>query len=239
MPNPPQNLTRDQFIQAVDHVIRERKTAKILGNIEDYGDTLSTPARQAINQQIAEAIAVAGWAPFHKLVDKQHLSEASQSPVPWRFYVLDKPAAGQVLEFIKRTAETSTDPKWARTLQKKIPKLLAGADALVLVTWLPDSTASGQPELTTNNIEHIAASSAAVQNLLLAAEARGFYTYWSSGGVLRDVETFEFLAIPTNQQLLGAIFLVSAEHTPLAPSDGANREKRGTDWVTWLNSDTA
>lgn len=235
MPNPPANLTRDQFVQAVDHVIHERKTAKILGNIEAYSDPLSAEERQAINQLIVESIEIAGWAPFHKLADQQHLIENSQSPVPWRFYVLDKIACGQMIEFIKREAETAPDPKWARTLQKKIPKLLAGADALVLVTWLPDSTMSAQPELTTNNIEHIAASSAAVQNLLLAAEARGFYTYWSSGGVLRDKETFEFLDIPATQQLLGAVFLVAEEHTTLEPWAGANRAKRGTDWVKWLN----
>lgn len=120
-------------------------------------------------------------------------------------------------------------------MQKKIPRLLAGADALIMVTWLPDPSSTGEPELSTNNIEHIAATSAAIQNLILAAEARAMYTYWSSGGVLRDAEIFDFLGIPHTQKLLGAIFLASTEQATIEPAPGANRDKRGEDWFTWLN----
>ena len=235
MVQPPDSLDRGTFIQAVDHVIRERKTAKILSDIQACTDTLDFHERATINAKIREAIELAGWAPFHKMADSSHLQAESNSPVPWRFYVLEKTLCCQILDFIKHQTTTTRDPKWPRTMQKKIPKLLAGADALVIVTWLPDPSPTDQPELTINNIEHIAASSAAIQNLILAAEARGLYTYWSSGGVLRDDEIFAYLGIPRNQQLLGAIFLASVEHTTNAPAAGGNRDKRGRDWVRWLN----
>lgn len=236
MTHPPQTMQREGFVTAVDYIIRERKTAKILGNLEDCGDKLTADQRQAINNQIRESVAVAGYAPFHKMVDSSHHHAESTSPVPWRFYVLEKSLCCVILDYIRQQAETSDNSKWIRTMQKKIPKLVAGADTLVLATWLPDPSTTGQPELTTNNIEHIAAASAAIQNLLLAAEARGFYTYWSSGGVLRDDEIFDLFGIPHTQKLLGAIFLASEEYTTVEPAVGANRDKRGTDWFTWLNS---
>ncbi len=60
-------------------------------------------------------------------------------------------------------------------------------------------------------MEHIAAASAAIQNLLLAATARGISNYWSSGGVLRSAQVFQQLGIPRQQILLGAIFLFPSE----------------------------
>ncbi|NJL48184.1 MAG: hypothetical protein HC929_12750 [Leptolyngbyaceae cyanobacterium SM2_5_2] len=45
-----------------------------------------------------------------------------------------------------------------------------------MITWLPDPPEQGEtPALSENNIEHIAAAAAAVQNLLLAGEARLAY----------------------------------------------------------------
>lgn len=87
----PKDTTRDQFIKTVDHVIRERKTAKILGDIQNCGDTLSVIARNEINNKIREAIKVAGWAPFHKLADSSHLQAETTSPVPCAFMLWKNP----------------------------------------------------------------------------------------------------------------------------------------------------
>ena len=129
------------------------------------------------------------------------------------------------------------DFAWARAWESKIPRILSGSGAVVLATWLPDPSATGgAPELTENNQEHIAAASAAVQNLLLAAEARGLRTYWATGGILKDKDVFGWLGIPANQILLGAIFMAPTELPHDMLETGSWREKRGepSNWSVWI-----
>ena len=64
---------------------------------------------------------------------------------------------------------------------------------------------------TLANMEHIAAAAAAIENLLLAATARGVSNYWSSGGVLRSQIVRQLLAIPPAEIVLGAIFFFPKE----------------------------
>jgi nitroreductase len=235
MAQPPPTLSRDDFVIAIDHIIRERRTAKTLRDPQ-YCDL--TGDFSAFNEAVRVCIDAAGWAPFHKIAHEQaHRQHGMPSPVPWRFYVLDKPACCTVVAHVRRQAEAHPDSNWSRAWGSKIPKLLAGAGACVLVTWLPDPPETDdRPELTENNIEHIAAASAATQNLLLAAEARGLYTYWSTGGIFKDGDMFDRLGIPRNQMLLGAIFLSPADGVYDAVEPGGLRDKRGavSDWSTWV-----
>lgn len=109
--------------------------------------------------------------------------------MPWRFYVLEKSGCCAVLDRLRAQALAQPDSKWSRAWESKLTRVLSGTGTVVLTTWLPEPAPSGgAPELNENNQEHIAAASAAVQNLLLAAEARGLRTYWSTGGILKDVE---------------------------------------------------
>jgi hypothetical protein len=121
---------------------------------------------------------------------------------PWRFYIVEAAACRSLKQDLPQENAG------------KIPAMLAAADALILATWLPNPQPGHQRSVeepsfapTLANMEHIAAASAAVQNLLLAATARGISNYWSSGGVLRSEHVFSRLGIPFNQILLGAIFL--------------------------------
>ncbi len=236
MAQPPQSLTQAQFIQAVDHVINERKTIKVLRAVDECAD-FSDAQQQAMRDILQAILPVAGMAPFHRVAHKTHTQGALSSPVPWRFYVLEKPACCAVLRHIQTQAATQPDSAWARALESKVPKLLAGAGALVLVTWLPDpSENGGQPALSENNVEHIAAASAAVQNLLLAAEARGLYTYWATGGILKEAFMLAHLGIAPSERLLGAIYLAPQDMPHEALEGGALRDKRGdlNTWCRWL-----
>ena len=120
--------------------------------------------------------------------------------------------------------------------------MLAAAEALIQATWLPNpgplpEGASYAPTL--ENMEHIAAASAAVQSLLVAATARGFTTYWSSGGILRGAEVFRWLGIPSEEILLGAVFLFPADPEGATVNPGKLRDKRGRlrDWRRWVTPD--
>ena len=88
------------------------------------------------------------------------------------------------------------------------------------------------------NEEHLAGAAAAIQNLLLAGEARDLQTYWSSGGVLAASECFELCGIPAEQKLLGAIFMFPPQPDTNADiHEGKLRNQRGTpdSWRTWVS----
>lgn len=210
----------------VDGVIRARRTVKVLA------DEAFAPAD--LRGTVEELAATAGWAPFHRVAARVHTESGGlASVVPWRFYLLDAPACRAV-----------RDALLARGDKSKIPRMLATASALVMATWLPNppkGPATGLFEATEENMEHVAAAGAAVQNLLLAAQARGIPNYWSSGGPLRGEEAFRWMGIPAGEILLGAVFLFPADTGGAEVNPGSHRDRRGApaDWSRWVEPDFA
>ncbi len=230
MAETPKNIARDEFVISVEHAIRRRTTKKILGDLEsDWQHPLDDHAelREQFDEQVNRAIALAGWAPFHHSRKAADTAGTEIIHEPWRFYHLDRGSCLALLEKI----DDVLPPDVRRG---KIPGLLSGAGALIQVTWLPESSSEApaevsQSKLELHNQEHLAAASAAVQNLLLAAEAQGLETYWSSGGMLRDERIFELLAIPAGERVLGSIFIappVGLFNGGIDVKPGALRESR-------------
>lgn len=216
---------QDPAAAIVDHVIRERRTVKVLA------DTALDVATD--RAEVEALVASAGWAPFHLLAAQVHRDEgALSSIVPWRCYVLDVAACQALRAWLLARGDAST-----------FPRLLAACTALVLVTWLPDPPAAplSTSELfagTRENMEHVAAASAAVQNLLLAATARGVPTFWATGGPLRTPETFAHLGIPAREILLGAVFLFPTDPGHAEVKVSTLRERRGApaEWSRWVEA---
>lgn len=205
--------------QAVDAVIKARRTDKVLGDL-----TNPAPVPADFSAKVAEIIEVAGHAPFHKEAAGKHRDNGLNSAVPWRFYVLDANACQATLSQMQA---------WGGNFMRgKVPMMMAAAGALIQVTWLPNNEEFGNMP----NLEHVMAASAATQNLLLAATARGIANYWSSGGVLRDAELFNLLGIPTAEQLVGSIFLFPSTEPPLEVFGGKHRGKNTPvgDWSRWV-----
>ena len=206
--------------------IRARRTTKMLAD-----EPLPVSDCRAV---VDELIAVAGWAPFHRPCHKSHHHERADGIEPWRCYALDAAACRSLRERLIADGD-----------QTKLPRMLAAADALVLATWLPNPPRQpldqcGGDELfdpTLENMEHLAAASAAVQNLLLAATERGIANYWSSGGALRSDETFAKLNIPTDQVLLGAVFLFPSETGGVTVNPSKLRDQRcdAGRWSRWVS----
>lgn len=224
-------------VDAVDRVIRARKTSKLMLPLNGQGESAVVWSREhaAALQSMIEGAA---WAPFHRRAhETAHRQGALDSVVPWRFHVLEQSSCQSLLEHLQENAESQPDSKWSRAWQSKIKNMLAACGALVQATWLPDPAADGQePVLSANNIEHIAASGAAIQNLLLAAEARGWSSYWSSGGILRDEEVFDYLGIGRNETLLGSVFLAPTVAQDCNVVQGGLRDQRGPleSWARWV-----
>ncbi len=206
----------------VETAARNRKTVKMLGD----------PARPAPpdgldRAVIEELVEAAGWAPFHR---PAYAAREQGNPVvePWRFTMLDAPACRALLP---RLSEIPKPPG-------KIANMLAVADALLLVTWLPEPSEDGW-QANDFNMEHIAAGSAAIQTLMLAATERGIASYWSSGGALGTAEAFTMLGIEATDVLLGAIFLFPNTSDNAEAVPGKMREKRSAPdaWSRWVTLD--
>lgn len=210
---------------AVDQVIRSRRTRKVLGH-------LRSPAHipHGFREQVEEAVRIAGWAPFHYPADKIHHQNGLDSCVPWRFYALDQQSCLTLAACLLENSAEHVTP------DSTIIRMLAATGSVVLATWLPEPKTT---ELALRmNEEHLAAASAAVQNLLLAGEARGIQTYWSSGGIMAASECFEVCNIPATQKLLGAIFMFPPQTDSIMDiHEGKLRNRRGTpdSWSTWVS----
>jgi len=206
----------------VDTAARNRKTVKLLGD-----PAQPAPIGGLDRATVEELVETAGWAPFHR---PAFAAREQGNPVvePWRFTMLDTLACRALLP---RLSEIPKPPG-------KISNMLAVADALLLVTWLPEPSEDGW-QANDFNVEHIAAGSAAIQTLMLAATERGIASYWSSGGALGTAEAFAMLGIEPTDKLLGAIFFFpeTAKNAEAAP--GKMRVKRSAPeaWSRWVSLD--
>lgn len=207
--------------------IDTRHTLKVLADPEDPW----VGPKPGTRDKLAGLLQTAVQAPFHKPAHEGHRAEPLTSPVPWRFHAIDGQNCRRLLERLQAEDVESG----------KIKNMLAAADGLVLATWLPNPADEplGFQEYagTFANMEHIAAASAAIQNLLLLATAEGWNSYWSSGGILRSEMVFEWAGISLAEILLGAVFLFPADTRDVPAKPGALRDQKGPaeTWSRWVD----
>lgn len=175
---------------------------------------------------LVDAIETAGWAPFHYDRRIDGICE------PWRATLLTHEACRLVAERLPGWLEASGGGAG------KLPAMFAACGAAVVVTWIPERASDGtSPEkFIAINEEHLAASAAFVQNLLLLLTDLDFGTYWSSGGKLRDPAIATHLDIDPDQRLLAIVFVDYPESRDqqVERIPGKLRDKRCTRWLnTW------
>jgi len=204
-------------MKTVDDIAKRRRTVKLL---PDPAAPLPGPGLD--RARVEALLAAAGWAPFHYACAAARGGAGAVEP--WRVHALDKPACTAL---IPRLATLPKPPG-------KIANMLAAADALVLVTWLPEEGGADWAASDTN-MEHIAAGGAMIQTLLLAATEAGIGSYWSSGGVLA-AEAKDMLGIGAGERLLGAIFLWPDAADDVEAAPGKLRERRSgpEKWARWV-----
>ena len=216
------NQKHDSTYDTLQSVIKTRQTMKVLAKLDTPVDI--SPEICAKNRPLVlAAIRVAGWAPFHYARNLDSIAE------PWRFHVLWHPACRKIAsDFLTRFPDSKPN--------NKLPAMLSACGALVIVNWLP------QPELAESreqarqvNEEHLAATAAAVQNLLLLLTAQNMGTYWSSGGQLRTPEMFARLGIRHDERMLAAVFVEFPESSdgPAERLPGKHRSNR-SDAEKWM-----
>lgn len=216
-----------------DIAIKNRKTQKVLVDAPWPIEIDS----EALASTINELLDLAAFAPYHRKCDEIYMQkEHLNSSVPWRAHVLDTKTCRQLIEVIdKHNIQTG-----------KIKNMLSAADALIMMTWLPDvaeEIAERKMEAlpfdgSLRNMEHIAATAAAIQNILIGATAREIPSYWSTGGQLRFLPLRDMLGISLEEVLLGALFLFPSDSAsqPGKIIAGSLREegKEKSSWSRWV-----
>lgn len=225
-------------------VIAQRKTLKVLAAV-NHPVSLSAAITADGDQVVKMAIADAGMAPFHYDRNVDQIAE------PWRVHWIGHSTCRRLSHRLGQWFELKSS--------NKLPAMLAACGSLVLVNWIPQfrQGCSGQrqpdPNLATDaalaenqvgqvaiDDEHLAATAAYVQNLLLLLTAAGLGTYWSSGGQLALPLTFQRLNIGHHEKLLAAVFvdylpLLESATEPVERMGGKHRDRRSEvdRWATF------
>jgi len=170
---------------------------------------------ETIDQKIIEQILEnANWAPNHKRTE------------PWRFVVfsgkgLEKLAKYQA-ELYKEKA--TTEGTFSDVKYEKLAKRPLMCSHIIAIGM--QRNADKLPEM-----EEIAATACAVQNMWLTATAYGLGCYWGTGGPTYHEEAKSFFGLETDDKLMGFLYLGIPEKW----TEG--RRQPIQDKVTWIEDD--
>jgi nitroreductase len=161
---------------------------------------------------IRQILAAGTWAPNH------HLTE------PWRFFVLTGEAREGLGEAMgAAAAHLAGDPEAGERARAKAVGKPLRAPYVIAIAVEPDP---GSPE-----IEEIAATAAAAQNMLLAAHALGLGAIWRSGELTFTPEVHEYFGLSERGQMLGFLYIGYPAMEP------PRRQRRSVDDVAaWWNT---
>lgn len=167
-------------LSAIQEVIQNRRTMK----------PPQMNGQQVPDQQVWQILALADWAPTHGNTE------------PWRFrvYTNEKLKSFCLAHAELYKAHIAPD----KYLQEKYEKLLHMGDQAshLIVAIMQRGNLPKIPAL-----EEIAATSCAVQNLLLGATALGISSYWGSGGMAYHPAMKEMLQLREEDLVLGILYL--------------------------------
>lgn len=167
--------------------------------------------RPLTRDDIAPLFDEAVHAPNHRLTQ------------PWRFYVLGveaRRAYGTVLGL--RKAKKVEDPAAAQAIVDKVSDAAAALPAQVAVTMV----LAESPEVRE---EDYAATMMAVQNLMLAATARGLGTHFKSGAIMEDPRARAALGVPEGERIVAMLDLGEPAELP-----ESKPRRPAAELTTWL-----
>jgi nitroreductase len=142
------------------------------------------------DQQIVRLLTLANWAPTHGFTE------------PWRFVVY---AGDAVKQFCTDQAELYKLHESPATFNAaKYEKQLHNGDKVshLIAVYMKRGANPNIPEL-----EEICAVAAAVQNILLGAEALGIAVLWSTGGMVLKPEMKAYLELGEADKMIGLLSL--------------------------------
>lgn len=164
----------------IEKIIQDRRSVKPQG----YNGKVIDPS--AINK----LIQAANWAPTHGLTE------------PWRFIIFDGKGIGRFCQDHADLYKANTEPE--RFIQASYDKLKnQGNSASHIIAVF----SKRGPKNNITELEEICATAAAVQNMLLAAEAMGIASFWSTGGQTLKPAMKQYFQLKEEDQMIGLIYL--------------------------------
>ncbi len=163
------------------------------------------------DEQVKEILQLANWAPTHGRTE------------PWRFIVY---AEDKVKEFCFQHAELYkglTPPK--NFEQANYDKQLHNGDLAshIIIAIMQRGNSPKIPAL-----EEIAATAAAIQNILLGATAAGITSFWSTSGMTHHPAMKDFLKLKKEDIVLGILYFGYSDEK----MEG-KRQTSMTEKITW------
>lgn len=192
--------------ETIGQVIRSRRSAKRV---------LQMPIDRATIERLLEA---ATWAPNH------HLTE------PWRFWVIRGDARqrfGEAMAAGDLSTHHDATPEQRETMRASA---IGKAHRAPLIIAVAAVMAEGNKN---PDIEEITATAAAIQNLLLQAEAEGLGAIWRTGRSAYEPEMLDFFGLTERDRLLGFIYIGHPD--PDAPTSTSQRQPVEA-VSTWLDT---
>ena len=178
-------LFMDTTFSTISAIIKNRRSVK----------AFAMNGNKIPNGQIAAILELADWAPTHGFTE------------PWRFIVYENPQ-----EFCLQHAElyrqNSMGDNFNATTFNNLQHQGDKASHIIIAVMKRGNL----PKIPV--FEEIAATSCAIQNLLLGATALNIASFWSTGGMALKPEMKSFLQFGEEDQVMGILYLGYADEYP-------------------------
>ena len=176
---------------AVAAAIRERRTIK------------EFTAQPVPRDLLVALLDLAVWAPNHKMTE------------PWRFYVFEGAATGQLAELArklryKKLLATGAEESIAARKAAEFAEQWAQVPAVIYVTLVSDP----DPGV---DLENYGAVCCAVQNIMLGAQAAGLASFWGTGDLAAARALADLVGAHENERMVALIRLGYADPGVKAP----------------------
>jgi nitroreductase len=162
---------------------------------------------------ITDLLNLAHWAPTHGRTE------------PWRFKVYANEGVSTFCEAHAALYKTNTDPEVFTTAKFENLQKLGSQTSHIIGVYMQRQVPAKIPL-----VEEIAATAAAIQNILLGAEALGISALWSTGGMTHHPALKSFWGLSDEDVVMGLLYL-GYTNEPAAPGKRNGTAAEKTSWI--------
>jgi nitroreductase len=162
---------------------------------------------------ITDLLNLAHWAPTHGRTE------------PWRFKVYANEGVSTFCEAHAALYKTNTDPEVFTTAKFENLQKLGSQTSHIIGVYMQRQVPAKIPL-----VEEIAATAAAIQNILLGAEALGISALWSTGGMTHHPALKSFWGLADEDVVMGLLYL-GYSNEPAAPGKRNGTAAEKTSWI--------
>lgn len=192
--------------KALDEIIQKRRTLK-----PPMMSDAPVPAAE-----LEAVLESARWAPSHGLTE------------PWRFRIFRGPARQKLADAMATLYQTALPLDQQKPDKLEKMRVMPLKAPVVMLVWMARQEIRKIAEL-----EEIEAVACAVQNMQLAATARGLGTFWSTPPFLYTTEMNAWMGIGADDRCLG-IFYLGYPANPAEWPQG--RRKPISEKIEWVDA---